>query len=252
MKLQYIPAFATPIAKFYFDDNDTVKKLFNELYDNIKNTDNLKNTYENTAKTNNITTHYKAWQINLKTVSDKEANILQPGDDYLYWTNSWWEEKRLELFSHIEYMCNDFRENMFPSDYGKISWYMQNFWVTELQQGHCNALHNHQGSIFSGVYYHKVPEYIGKSTDTHPDGKLALIGNMMATNESQLTTNQLEWVNPEEGLMILFPSSVPHIVYPFDGEGTRITFAFNLTRNFKLPPKQSAPVITEKKHGALW
>ena len=254
MKLEYIPAFATPIGKFYFDDNDSLRKLFNDLYINIKKTNNVKNDFQNHAKTIDVTTHYDAWQLGIKTVTDAEHQRMYDEPD-LNWTNSWWDKTRRELFAHIEYICNDFRETMFPQDEPEsnaISWYMQNMWLTELKQGQVNSLHNHQGSIFSGVYYHTVPKYIGKSKDTHPDGKLALIGNMMATNEAQMTMNQMEWVIPEEGLLIIFPSSVPHIVYPFRGDETRVTFAFNLTRNFKIPTSPSAPVITAKKHGVLW
>jgi hypothetical protein len=37
-------------------------------------------------------------------------------------------------------------------------------------------------------------------------------------------------IHPRPGLMVLFPSYVPHMVFPHDGSGTRIPVAFNLRK----------------------
>ena len=36
------------------------------------------------------------------------------------------------------------------------------------------------------------------------------------------------YVHPKPGLMVLFPSYVPHMVFPHNGSSARISIAFNL------------------------
>ena len=38
------------------------------------------------------------------------------------------------------------------------------------------------------------------------------------------------YVRPRPGLMVLFPSYVPHMVFPHEGASERISIAFNLRK----------------------
>ena len=62
-----------------------------------------------------------------------------------------------------------------------------------------------------------------------PDGYLCLLGNSIGMVERNIIGDNNYYLKPKEGLMILFPASVQHMVYPFKGPGTRIAIAFNLS-----------------------
>tara|TARA_B000000609_G_scaffold143656_1_gene123838 strand:+ start:1768 stop:2523 length:756 start_codon:yes stop_codon:yes gene_type:complete len=251
MKIDIRPLFAIPLMQVALEENDPIRNMFDQLYNEIKNSDT--DSYPLRNKELGITTHYDGWQISIETISDDEVKRVWSANYQNNWKNDWWVNSRSNLFKDIEELCTEFMHiNPLESKkYEECTWIMQDMWVTELQEGQTNALHNHEGSIFSGVYYHTVPKYIG-GPETHPDGLICFVGNAMASNASQYISNQIEWVVPKEGLLLIFPSALPHIVYPFKGDENRITFAFNLTRTFRLPQKINQPIVSQRKHGSLW
>jgi hypothetical protein len=83
------------------------------------------------------------------------------------------------------------------------------FWFNEMGPGHRTSLHSHQedDELLSAVYYLQVPPHSGrlllwKDDTAHP-------------------------VTPEEGMLLLFPPSLPHEVEENRSEGTRLSVAFN-------------------------
>jgi uncharacterized protein (TIGR02466 family) len=93
-------------------------------------------------------------------------------------------------------------------------------WANLLRHGGYNRIHNHPGAVFSGCYYVSCgepvnnPMYNGwiEFQDPRP-------GNIYGGKER---------VEPEEGLLLMFPSWLNHFVNPFMGGGERISIAFNL------------------------
>jgi len=93
-------------------------------------------------------------------------------------------------------------------------------WANLLRRGGYNRIHNHPGAVWSGCYYvscgerAEKPRYNGwiEFQDPRP-------GNIHGGKER---------VEPEEGLLLMFPSWLNHFVNPFMGGGERISIAFNL------------------------
>lgn len=114
-----------------------------------------------------------------------------------------------------------------------------NGWANVLRRGNYNTLHNHPESAWSGVYYVDI----GTQNAEQPlSGLLELLDprpfvEMVAT--PGMPFGLPVRIQPENGLMVIFPSWLYHHVHAYTGEGTRIAIAFNIpTHNAK--PEQPA------------
>ncbi len=103
-----------------------------------------------------------------------------------------------------------------------------NAWANVSAPGDFNKMHMHPGATWSGVYYVDPGE-------THPsaDGTPLHLSDPNPVRTSSFfpelfASNVL--IKPEPGLMVLFPSYVPHAVLPHRGDRPRISIAFNMRR----------------------
>lgn len=99
-------------------------------------------------------------------------------------------------------------------------------WVNVNRAGDFNAVHVHPGSTWSGTYYVDT----GDPADSKSGTPLQLIDPCQGRSTAFLASvlPQSVFIRPKPGLMVLFPSYVPHMVYPHTGTGPRISIAFNL------------------------
>jgi uncharacterized protein (TIGR02466 family) len=115
-------------------------------------------------------------------------------------------------------------------------------WFHITRRGGFFGLHNHPNASWSGVY---CVDPGRNDPDVPSSGALSFVNPMLATfmhfdaGNAKIQPpfgNQLTAFNLAPGALILFPSWVLHDVKPFEGEGERITVAFNCW--FKLHPAQ--------------
>ncbi len=104
-------------------------------------------------------------------------------------------------------------------------------WANILRSGGYHAPHSHTNCFWSGVYYVSV----GKVDESLPySGQIELFDPRSAGGGTAVP-GSIFWrkcrLNPEPGMVILFPSWITHMVHPFHGEGERISVAFNMIRN---------------------
>jgi uncharacterized protein (TIGR02466 family) len=119
-------------------------------------------------------------------------------------------------------------------------------WFHVTRRGGYFGLHNHPMASWSGVYCVSAG-----GAGTHPDS-----GALHFANPNQLANMFVDAANSHvrppynargrsyqlrPGQLVLFPSWVNHEVLPFDGDGERITVAFNCWFDF-LPPAESGAV----------
>ena len=101
-------------------------------------------------------------------------------------------------------------------------------WANINRRGNYNNMHTHPSATWSGVYYVDHGE-------SNPSAERTAINlydpNPARTNIflPELPTGNFRF-RPEPGLMILFPSYVPHAVPPHLGDRPRISIAFNLRK----------------------
>jgi uncharacterized protein (TIGR02466 family) len=112
-------------------------------------------------------------------------------------------------------------------------------WFHITRRGGFFALHNHPNASWSGVYCVDP----GKHDPDKPDSGLLSFVNpavMSAMHMDAATLNlrgafayHIRHVRLEPGQLVLFPSWVLHDVKPYEGEGERITVAFNCWFEFQ-------------------
>lgn len=97
-------------------------------------------------------------------------------------------------------------------------------WTIKQSSGDYQALHNHEAHI-SGNIYIDVPdlEYDAKPSDANIEFRLPVIRNPAHL----IFTDQWRF-QPQPMKMIIFPSYVPHTVYPWNGEGHRTILAWDV------------------------
>ena len=78
------------------------------------------------------------------------------------------------------------------------------------------------------IIFKNIPEMIPRNIPNKPTEKDGQIEFTFCTNESVFTTGSFV-VRPKPDMCLLFPNSLNHVVYPFQGSGERRSIAFNMS-----------------------
>jgi len=103
---------------------------------------------------------------------------------------------------------------------------LTNWWINIDGDSNYCSTHMHPGSIISGVYYINVPEGSGEIEFERPDPLV----HYFYAEEPNETSYTIYKVQPQKGMMILFPSYIKHRVIENkfkDKSLERISLAFN-------------------------
>ena len=96
---------------------------------------------------------------------------------------------------------------------------MQSIWSVSQYENEYNPQHNHSHCQISAVLYLKVPAMKPRNILTNQKEKDGQIEFTFCTNDSIFTTGS--FVVRLKGMCLLFPNSLNHQVYPFQGSGER-------------------------------
>jgi len=102
-------------------------------------------------------------------------------------------------------------------------------WANVSGRGDLNKPHSHPGSMWSGVYYVDPGTPAGVRDD---EGALEFLdprGAIDALPTPGAPFSADFRISPLPGMLVLFPAWLVHMVNRFDGEGERISIAFNAT-----------------------
>lgn len=100
-------------------------------------------------------------------------------------------------------------------------------WGVILDAGAYQVPHIHPSAWLSGVYYVALPPALGTSAD----GRAGWIEFGRPYWDFRIRVEpETRLIEPEEGLMLLFPSYMFHRTLPFAGAGERISVAFDVLR----------------------
>jgi uncharacterized protein (TIGR02466 family) len=105
-------------------------------------------------------------------------------------------------------------------------------WANVSESGDLHTTHTHAGATWSGVYYVDA----GESDGQQDSGRLRFLDPAPGSGSSffSFVARVVPEIRPVAGLMVLFPSYVPHMVHPHRGSRPRISIAFNF-RNEPYP-----------------
>jgi len=111
----------------------------------------------------------------------------------------------------------------------KVSLSMHDSWVNVQRPGQFQEYHDHLSSKkvqFSGVYYLSVPQRSGNIQFRHPNVKLL---NRWSDDLACLRHNFFYVLQPKNGLLLLFPSWLDHMVQKNESDFNRISLSFNFS-----------------------
>lgn len=110
---------------------------------------------------------------------------------------------------------------------GPPPWHVDS-WANVSGSGNFNMPHVHGGSFWSAVYYVRAGHGTGGELILHdprmPALRMHAPGVQFKGNGPELRVP----LQPQSGMMILFPAWLSHSVEPWDGEGHRISVAMNI------------------------
>jgi uncharacterized protein (TIGR02466 family) len=101
--------------------------------------------------------------------------------------------------------------------------YFDNMWINMNNKHDFNLKHVHPRSYFSVVYYVKTNETAGDILFYRPDTQEHYIDS---PTPNEYTNKKLQ-IRPKDGLLLCFPSYLPHIVYPNESDEERVSIAIN-------------------------
>jgi hypothetical protein len=102
------------------------------------------------------------------------------------------------------------------------------YWYNVNHPNSYNHLHNHVGSVLSGVFYIKVPENSGNINFVRTESEVNDISKFIDVNKTNPYTNCRYWSKAVEGKLIMFPSYLSHYVEQNTSTDDRISLSFNL------------------------
>jgi uncharacterized protein (TIGR02466 family) len=145
--------------------------------------------------------------------------------DFLALANNLVGEFRRHMEAHLQGFLNHFR----PEARKRKDHFLLRGWINVNRAGDSNLLHCHPGSFVSAVYYVSVPKEMKGGEIYFRDPR----GPAVAMYETPGI--ELPWIGsgigipftPAAGLLLMFPAWLEHRVAPFEGDGERISIAFN-------------------------
>ena len=155
-----------------------------------------------------------------KTKSDcnkNEGNITS-NDNYIL-NNKNFKQLKTDLDLKVQ---DYFDKIISPSN--NITPYITQSWLNYTETNQYHHKHTHQNSLVSGVFYincHEEHDKIKFFNDGYKTIKLE-------TKDWNMWNSVSWWFPVKTGDIILFPSSLIHMVEPKQGDNTRISLAFNV------------------------
>ena len=107
-----------------------------------------------------------------------------------------------------------------------------NLWVVRQLKNEYNPIHYHEGQL-SGVGYLKIPKDMNQNKFVK-NKKFKTNGTIDFINgQTNFLSKSIYNLNPKLGDLLIFPNYLMHTAYPFNVDGERRSFSFNVKVLFK-------------------
>jgi uncharacterized protein (TIGR02466 family) len=143
----------------------------------------------------------------------------------------WSGEAGRKLMLHVLLMARDHTVIAGEAG-GAIDWTAE-AWANVSGAGALNKPHVHGGAFWSAVYYVRAPASDSGQLVLHDPRMPALRMYAPMLRFKGAGPEQVARITPKEGMVVMFPSWLLHGVDPWQGEGERVSIAFNV---FARPP----------------
>lgn len=132
------------------------------------------------------------------------------------------------LVSWLETMCQGYMELITAQSGTEELKYCKpvvvSIWTIKQFEGDYQEMHTHPAGNISGNMYISSPEL---NEGGNPSDSKILFRLPQTKDISKFVMNDTWKYDPTPGTMILFPSYLPHTVYPWKGQGSRTVMAFD-------------------------
>lgn len=139
------------------------------------------------------------------------------------------------LVQYLELVCQGYMELVIAQsgtdDLKYCKPVITSIWTIRQESGQYQEMHSHPGGNLSGNMYISVPELDPHSRPSDCQISFRL---PQTRDVTKFIMNDTWKFTPQAGSIILFPSYLPHTVYPWQGTGYRTIMAFDA----KLVPKE--------------
>ena len=164
------------------------------------------------------TLELKFVEKNKKDVYKNKGNITSNNNYILN------EKPFLNIKKELDLRVKDYFEKIIsPTD--TITPYITQSWLNYTETNQFHHKHEHPNSLVSGVFYINCHEELDKIKFFKKD-----IYQMIKpeTKDWNLWNSETWWFSVKTGDIIMFPSSLTHMVETKEGNNTRISLAFNV------------------------
>jgi uncharacterized protein (TIGR02466 family) len=154
---------------------------------------------------------------NQKTFTKNEGNITSNNNYILN------EKPFANIKKELDLAVKDYFEKIISST-DAITPYITQSWLNYTETNQYHHKHAHPNSLVSGVFYincHEEYDKIKFFNDNYKTIKLEV-------KDWNLYNSETWWFSVKTGDIILFPSSLTHMVETKEGDNTRISLAFNV------------------------
>jgi uncharacterized protein (TIGR02466 family) len=203
----FVPIFHTPLLIGTSNNSEIRSKIIS-----------LVETFKNTEK-------------NAKLVSDKwqEEKFSYDNSDVDKYGITTFQTKNLLIdpeWADVISFIGDFSGTMLGSMTKKTSFKFSNIWTTFYPPGAYVPQHTHSNCVLSGVFYVKAPKNCGNIVFQDPSW---VAKSMIYNKNNEFPKDQTRYdVSPEDGMMIIFPSWLPHSTKKNLSNDSRIIISFNI------------------------
>lgn len=196
--LEMYPLFSVPFFRIDYDDAENFQKTASDIIYQLEKTDSI--DLSNCYTANSYTSFYSNAQI-------LELNEFSGLKNF--------------VISSIEQINNSVG---FETEFSLF-----NSWANINRKYSYHESHTHLPHLWSGVYYVKADD--GDATISFSNKNIIDIGwpySVKKTNNYDCVTNQIT-CQVSTGMMIVFPSYLPHKVDQHMNDSDRISIAFNIS-----------------------
>ena len=190
-------AFPTPLLVRRYDDSDLNRRLLEHIA--------TREAAETSAGMSNV----GGWH---------SGNDLLDGDDPAI------VELRKRVWKAVKWMVS----NVGTGSHVAGRQMRVSAWANVARNGSYNAIHNHTPAVFSGVYYASTGDPAPAGSR---DGLIEFVDPRPGAHGGPLPTHAFHKqliLDPEPGMLLMFPGWLLHYVHPYRGTTPRVSIAFNL------------------------
>ena len=162
-----------------------------------------------------------------KVISLKE-NVPTGGKDWegkTYTTHTTFDLKEDDIFKELIAQVTDHVHEFTKAHGSEVKYSCQHAWANVSLERNFQEYHTHDGSVFSAVYYPKVPE--GSGNIVFEDPRLPDMLPIAKISERNALSFEKIGYEPEEGMLLIFRSYLRHAVKEGTNTEPRISFALN-------------------------